>query len=75
MNPLSVRASLAEKRGDYVIVGSDSETPSRPLKHRLGTPRFLNLRMNRFKTVLSVKARHCAHANVLEAEGYLLWLR
>ena len=44
-------------------------------KQRLGVPRHLKIDASSFKTVLSLKARHCAHNNILEAEGFLLWLR
>ena len=69
-------ATFAEKRGDYVVLGdSVLDKPVLRTKARLGTARCLDLSQKDFKTVLSVRARHKAHNNLLEADAYLLWLR
>ena len=68
-------STYAEKRGDYVVLDRDPAGEKKPPKRRLGVPRHLNLDPNSFKTILSVKARHGAHSNVLEAEAFLLWFR
>ena len=67
-------SSYAEKRGDYVVLGTSSGEV-KPPKQRSGVPRYQKLDASSFKTVLSLKARHCAHNNVLEAKGFLLWLQ
>ena len=48
---------------------------SKPSKPRRGIPRHLRLNYEDFSTVLSVRAKHKAHNNILEAEAFLLWLR
>jgi hypothetical protein len=68
-------STYAEKRGDYVVLGTGAGDMKKQQKRRLGVPRHLKLDAHSFKTILSVKARHAAHNNVLEAEGFLLWLR
>ena len=69
-------SSYAEKRGGYVVL-ENANAPGRtkPTKPRQGTPRCLKLDTADFKTILSIKARHAAHSNILEAEAYLIWLR
>ena len=69
-------ASFAEKRGDYVVLEDNlAKTSGQELKPRAGFPRHLGLKQADFKTILSVRAQHPAHNNILEGEAYLLWLR
>jgi hypothetical protein len=64
---------FSEKRGDFVVL---EKAPSdEPAQARQGIPRHLGLSESDFATIFSVKARHKAHINILEAEAYLLWLR
>ena len=66
----------AEKRGDYVVLGKASASRDhKAIKPRAGFPRHLNLDIDDFKTMMSVKARRPAHNNILEGEAYLMWLR
>ena len=66
----------AEKRWDYVVLGKASASRDhKAIKPRAGFPRHLNLDIDDFKTMMSVKARRPAHNNILEGEAYLMWLR
>ena len=64
---------LAERRGDYVRL--DSGPGDLPEVARLGKPHYIKQTRERFKTVISCKARWSAHSGVLEAHAYLLALR
>ena len=68
-------STYAEKRGDYVVLNTDNEVAKKSPKKRIGVPRYLKLDAADFRTILSVRAHHGAHNNILEAEGFLMWLR
>ena len=69
-------AAYAEKRRDYVVLDDTvSKGVDKGVKKRQGVSRHLDLNQNDFKTILSIRARQPAHANVLECEAFLLWLR
>ena len=63
---------LAEKQGDYVFLEG---TPLSQLPKRLGQAHCLGLKREDFVHVFSVRKRHKAHINLLEAEAFVLLLR
>ena len=65
-------ARIFEKQGDYVVL--DGGTDSSEAK-RLGHAHHLDLSLDDFVDVFSVKSRFASHINVLEDEAFLLWLR
>ena len=66
---------LSERRGDYVrlLRGGDSEDEAE--RTRIGKPHQLGLRKSAFRTILSARRKHDAHAGSLEATGVHLLLR
>ena len=64
---------LAERRGDYVRL--ESCPGDLPEVARVGKPHYIKPTRDRFKTVISCRARWSAHSGVLEAHAYLLSLR
>ncbi|CAE7682373.1 UVR8 [Symbiodinium sp. CCMP2592] len=66
-------ARVSEKQGSYVILdGGFAEDVG---THRHGHPHHLELSMDDFVHVFSIRRRHPAHINVLEGEAFVLWLR
>ena len=67
-------ASLSEKRGGYVTIeGSDG--PHHCLPDRFGSHFESGLNLIDFVDVLSARAQHDCHINVLEGEAFILWLK
>ena len=66
-------ARTAEKQGDFVVL--DGGTLSGAAAGRLGEAHHIDLSMDDFVDVFSVRVRHRAHINVLEGEAFVLWLR
>ena len=66
-------ARISEKQGAYVML--DGHTVSGESARRLGQAHSIDVSMDEFVHVLSVRKRHAAHINVLEGEAFLLWLR
>ena len=66
-------ARVSEKQGSYVTLdGGFAEGVG---THRHGHQHHLELSMNDFVHVFSVRRQHPAHINVLEGEAFVLWLR
>eukprot|EP00435_Cladocopium_sp_Y103_P008297 s2259_g2.t1 len=64
---------LAERRGDYVRLTADSDSPAEV--PRLGKQHRLVQTQKDFTTVISSRAKWKAHSGVLEANAYLLALK
>ena len=59
---------LSEKRGDYVTLLEDGSPDPNP-GSRLGNPKLLHLSQKSFRTLVSVRCKHVAHAGLLEAHA------
>ena len=66
-------AQIAEKQGDFVVL--DGGTLCGAAARRLGEAHHIDLSLDDFVDVFSVRARHRAHINVLEGEAFVLRLR
>ncbi len=62
---------LAERAGDYIVMGDTTEVESTVLGHR----HSLGLQSSQFSTAFSIKKKADAHINVLEGEAYILLLK
>ncbi len=62
--------SVVGKQGAYVVL-SEGE----PCSKRLGQPLHIDLRLAYLKDVLSVRAKHPSHIDLLETVAFIFWLR
>jgi len=67
-------AKLSEKCGGYVKIEGPSDI-FKGLPDRFGSKLESGLSFLDFKDVLSLRARHDCHINVLEGEAFILWVR
>ena len=66
-------ARVAEKQGDYVVLDGGTWTGAQA--KRLGEAHQLDISVDDFVDIFSIKARKASHINVLEGEAFILWLR
>ena len=66
-------ARCAEKKGDFVVL--DGGTLHGAAATRLGRAHRLDISLDDFVDVFSVRYKRKAHINVLEGEAFVLWLR
>ena len=66
---------LSEKRGDYVRLRRDGGSDDEAERPRIGRPHQLGLQKSAFRTIISAKRQHDAHAGSLEATGLHMLLR
>ncbi|CAE7362247.1 PDE9A [Symbiodinium pilosum] len=66
-------ARWAEKQGAFVVMDGDA---ARSLSaDRMLEARYLNLKLEQFSDVFSVRSKFSAHINVLEGEAFVLFLK
>ena len=63
----------AEKRGEFVVLGDGKRKDL--YCDRLGEAHLLELPLNAFVHVFSVKCKHLEHINLLEGQAFLILLR
>ena len=66
-------ARIAEKLGAYVVMDGGF-SPENAAK-RLGQVHKLDISLDDFTDMFSIKSKHGAHINVLEGEAFVIWLR
>ena len=66
-------ARVAEKQGAYVVM--DGGFSPEAAAKRLGQLHKLDISLDDFTDIFSIKSKHEAHINVLEGEAFIIWLR
>ena len=66
-------ARWAEKQGAFVVM--DGEAAKHLSTERLLEARFLDVKLDKFSDIFSVRNKFPAHINVLEGEAFVLFLR
>ena len=64
---------MSEKRGHFVRLYP--EPGAREPKDRIGKPRKLGLKKERFRVIVRKRAKYVAHSNSLEVHAYLLAMK